>query len=555
MASRDLEILLKLRDEASQQLKTFGTNVQSFSGQIGNAGATMTSLGASITKVAAPAFAVLSGSLGVATKQSFDQVRAVENARLTMLGFGASVEQVDEQMRKAIAFVRSDQGRLFQREDILSAQAALFGMGVEIDNVADGAITMAKATAAGNGTFDEFANILRRVEGEMGVSVMQAQALAARGVFLDETMRSNITSAQGLLEAMEQVLPDELITNRANSIDGALIRLRSNFRDLGASILGVDTETSTFIEGGFGSTLLQIIDELTVLLAENKDAFVELGTTIAISIQEALPHIINLLTFVMRNFDTIMILLGGATVLGTALITLGVIFSSVATVISGFITMAGLASLALTFLALNPVGLVIVVIASLIAIGWLLLNQWENIWNGLKIIVGSAAQFFWDKLMPFLPGGLFIKMLVDNWDTVAAYFALIWETITGIFKKAGDIIQGIMERIISWAERAIQLAQRAISMVGGAIPGSGLISGAVSAARRAIGVQDAIITPQGQVIQTDPADYLIATKTPGALAGAGMNINITINGDVSGQELIRKVEQGILKAIKTNIKI
>lgn len=38
-------------------------------------------------------------------------------------------------------------------------------------------------------------------------------------------------------------------------------------------------------------------------------------------------------------------------------------------------------------------------------------------------------------------------------------------------------------------------------------------------------VRDAIITPQGQVIQTDPSDYLIATKTPGALAG-GVVINI-----------------------------
>ena len=41
---------------------------------------------------------------------------------------------------------------------------------------------------------------------------------------------------------------------------------------------------------------------------------------------------------------------------------------------------------------------------------------------------------------------------------------------------------------------------------------------------------DAIITPGGQVIQTNPSDYLIATKTPGALCGGGGGITINING-------------------------
>ncbi len=39
-----------------------------------------------------------------------------------------------------------------------------------------------------------------------------------------------------------------------------------------------------------------------------------------------------------------------------------------------------------------------------------------------------------------------------------------------------------------------------------------------------------MITPGGQVIQTDPADYLFATKTPGALKGGGGGVTINIMG-------------------------
>ena len=46
-----------------------------------------------------------------------------------------------------------------------------------------------------------------------------------------------------------------------------------------------------------------------------------------------------------------------------------------------------------------------------------------------------------------------------------------------------------------------------------------------------ISVMDAIIRPDGQVITTDPADYLIATKNPGALGGG---MTIIINGDNYG---------------------
>ena len=42
-------------------------------------------------------------------------------------------------------------------------------------------------------------------------------------------------------------------------------------------------------------------------------------------------------------------------------------------------------------------------------------------------------------------------------------------------------------------------------------------------------VHDAVITPKGEVITTDPKDYLIATKTPKTLVGGGApTINFSV---------------------------
>lgn len=46
-------------------------------------------------------------------------------------------------------------------------------------------------------------------------------------------------------------------------------------------------------------------------------------------------------------------------------------------------------------------------------------------------------------------------------------------------------------------------------------------------------VHDAVITPRGDVVKTDPKDYLIATKTPGQLSGAsGVTVTPVINNTV-----------------------
>ena len=88
-------------------------------------------------------------------------------------------------------------------------------------------------------------------------------------------------------------MPDSILEGRANTIDGAMIRLQSAFRDLGGAILGVDTDTSKLIKGGFGDILVSSIDKLRLTLRDPE--FVKAMRNIGTSLAEFAVTVIPLL--------------------------------------------------------------------------------------------------------------------------------------------------------------------------------------------------------------------------------------------------------------------
>lgn len=82
-------------------------------------------------------------------------------------------------------------------------------------------------------------------------------------------------------------------------------------------------------------------------------------------------------------------------------------------------------------------------------------------------------------------------------------------------EASGQIKKNIREEIDLYKELA-RAIERANSL-------------ASSGKKNSRSVDDAVITPRGQVINTDPADYIFATKNPGSLAG-GSSIIVNVNG-------------------------
>lgn len=120
---------------------------------------------------------------------------------------------------------------------------------------------------------------------------------------------------------------------------------------------------------------------------------------------------------------------------------------------------------------------------------------------------GIDFSKFWDDITTFWTNTL--KPALESMTTA----------ITDFLKDEWNAEDGLKKSIQKLGDAAAKLASLMSSISKGDLLG---------AAIKVVDVDDAVITPGGQVIRTDPADYLFATKHPERLGGAG-NISVTIN--------------------------
>ena len=223
--------------------------------------------------------------------------------------------------------------------------------------------------------------------------------------------------------------------------------------------------------------------------------------------EKLVPIIVKISEWVEKNpklTKDIVLVSGAVTGLVAVLGILGLILPPV-------IVAVGALSTALVFLATNPVVWIIAAFVALAAImiylAYTIITNWDIIQNGIMKVVTDIKNWLkaiWDVVA---------KDMTEAWNGIADMFKAIWDVIGGYFKEKIDWIMGLISPLLSAIEKVSSFVGGGISKVGGAV-------------FSALNVDDAIITPQGKVIQTDPADYLIATKNPGALAGGGA---ITVN--------------------------
>ena len=531
-----------MEDDLAATSKAANNTKKSFSDLLSTAQSALSGAASKVDGMANSVGGLLKGVMAVGVtgstgfiamgKAAFDQVRSVENARAIMTGYGASVDDVNKALGKAVAFVRSDLGKMFQRQDIINTTSQLYGMGIALDKTTQGSVTLAKATMAGNGTFDEFIQVLRNVDAAGKLTTDQFQVLAARGVNLDKSLIGTKMSAQDLLNAMGGVLPDSLIAGRADTIDGKLITLKSSFRDLGNQILGVDADTSTFVEGGAGDRLMQMIDGLIASLKtpEMKTAFKNLGTQLADLASTAIPAILNGLKWLSENFDKVIlaikILVPLFLGLKTAAMLLNV-FATITGVIKGVIGVVKVATTVFKALgaamAANPVGAIIVGITLLVAAFIWLWNNVEGfrnffigIWKGIKTGVSAFVDWFksiwegissffsgvWDGIKAiftgfidwikewgltvlaviFWPFSLLLGFIIQNWAAISAFFTGIGQWLAGFFTGIWNGIVAIFTPVIQFYTMIFTTAWNAIMAVWNAVVGwfAGVWNGIVS---------------------------------------------------------------------------
>jgi phage-related minor tail protein len=357
-------------------------------------------------------------------------------------------------------------------ERLQELQYAGAQLGVEIDTITGAQAKLTKAMfAAKDGTGSQaeaFAALGLSVVDANGnlrdVKDVMGEAFTALSKVTNETERDALAmqifgkSAMALNPVIKaggdglKKLTDEA---RAN---GAVM---SNEAVAGLDAFGDTIESlKTSVLGSFGEKFAQMLPDI--------QAFLEM--------LKGLPK------WIQDNSDLLVVLAIGFGTLTTALITYN-ISAITAAVSSGILaTAAGILGSVLAFIT-APVTLVILAIGALIAIGYLLIKNWDtvkvsaqqlgafitNVWNSLV----ASVKAIWDGIKNAVVGAwdwmyahnYYFQKIVDTvttcwnfikgiseivWNAISSFLSGLWDGIASRARSAWDTIAGVVESVTSY---------------------------------------------------------------------------------------------------------
>lgn len=165
-------------------------------------------------------------------------------------------------------------------------------------------------------------------------------------------------------------------------------------------------------------------------------------------------------------------------------------------------------------------------------------REWDSWIKDIILIITSPLSLLGAAIIDIVDGNLGFPKLKKG-------FEIIWDTV-------GNLIDRV-KNLIDW----IKKIPSKIGFSGGS--GTSIKPSSMPGGGDSSSVNDAIISPSGRIITTNPADYLIATKTPGDLGGKGNTYNIApvinINSTGSNNDISRQVSKAISDEIKRITKI
>lgn len=281
MASNTISILITAKDQASKLLRGLSTEVDNNTKSSGRFKDAMVSAGKVGAAALAAGAAVATTGLIAASKAAFDQVKSVEEARFGLQAYEKDAGKVNDVLSGLVKYARSDMGVLFNRKDMFAAASTLKMYGNETGTLVDRVKILSKGVSQGKTTFQELSAIVGRAAAKGRLDAVDFDMLIERGIGLDREFRGAAVGADELWQALNNALPDELLANRAQTIEGRFIRLQSAFREVGNAVLGVDADTNEFIKGGLGDRFMKAVEGATGRLKE-------LGPVVQSAVGEAL---------------------------------------------------------------------------------------------------------------------------------------------------------------------------------------------------------------------------------------------------------------------------
>lgn len=367
----------------------------------------------------------------------------------TLLGFGSGVDQVGGQMRMLGDVAGATGGDL-------GSIARVFG----------------QVQAAGKLTAEDFNQLIDNgvavgdvLSKQMGIPMSQLREEMSKGnisfdVF-NKAMQSSTTEGGKFFGGAEKL---------SQTLTGRLSTLKDTITGMVGTFVGVDFSSGVVKAGGAFDMLSNGIKSATTWLSANKAtieavaAAVGGGLIVGITgVAKAIGGMIGFIADWVRLFREGNPLVQGLTIfIGGLALGLGAYMAVVKTVTA--VTKAWTAVTAAWGVVsktalIGPVGLVIVIIAALIAVGYLVVKNWDTIkaaattvlgaaWETIKSGLTSVKNFFigvWDSIVSFMGtyGATILAVIApiigiplliyQHWGTITAFFSNLWTTITTAF--------------------------------------------------------------------------------------------------------------------------
>lgn len=180
---------------------------------------------------------------------------------------------------------------------------------------------------------------------------------------------------------------------------------------------------------------------------------------------------------------------------------------------------------------------------------------------GLLIVnVAQLAALVLDLLMPVINHvsnnfkflGTILSIIIDLINIGIAGFLDLVYTIMNALAPAIDWVKDKFSGFINIVKGVYEWIIKVIDGIRDFLGLQGKVSSS-NASSSAKKVKDAVISPAGNVISTDPADYIIATKNPGSLSAS--NGGITINIENLNATSPEDVAQGLNDILRKKLSI
>lgn len=262
LGNNELTLTITAKDGASDVLKKVNKSVGDLGEEAGGSNRALELLGTGVSKIASiaktafiAAGTAASGFGIVAAKASWDQASAVEQATLALRAYEKDGTKVNNVLKDLIAYARSDMGVLFNRKDLFAAAQGLKIMGDNTNQLSQHVQIMSRSVGLGLSTWEDLTQIIGRVGSTSQLTGDDFDNLTKAGFKLNPALRNTKITFDQLFKALDKGIPADALAGQANTIEGLGIRFQTAFRGIGDAILGVDSETSKFIEGGLGDRL------------------------------------------------------------------------------------------------------------------------------------------------------------------------------------------------------------------------------------------------------------------------------------------------------------